>query len=386
MMRTALTMLVGDRSKFLGIVFGLAFGTLLMVQQGAVFRGVMVLVYGHVTDTPQVELWITDPGMPELDRSEPLNERYLDAVRAVDGVHWAVPLSRRQVMLRLSDGEVGSAVVMGIDDATLIGAPSVDKMVAGSVQDLRRPDTIIVDQHSASTHLATIRPDGSRQPLSVGDSLQIAGRRMTVVGLCRSTLNLVLLPTIYMLRSHLSAIDINTDRAFNIILAGVGPGQDPEVACRRIAATTGLAARTSAAISRHVYDYYLYRTGIPANFAIAVLLGFVVGAAIAGQTFNQYVHDNRRIFAALKAMGMRDGRLVGMLLYQALFAALIGYGLGVGAATAFGAMLAGTDLSYRLEPELLAIVLAAVLMISLSAAAICARNLLRLDPAQVFRS
>ncbi len=85
-------------------------------------------------------------------------------------------------------------------------------------------------------------------------------------------------------------------------------------------------------------------------------------------------------------MGMRDGRLVGMLLYQALFAALIGYGLGVGAATAFGAMLAGTDLSFRLEPELLAMVLVAVLTISLGAAALSARNLLRLDPAQVFRS
>lgn len=386
MMRTALTMLVGDRSKFLGIVFGLAFGCLLMVQQGAVFRGVMVLVYGHVTDTPQAELWITDPGMPELDRSEPLNELQLDAVRAVDGVRWAVPLNRRQVLLRLSDGEVGSAVVMGIDDATLIGAPSPDAMVAGSVQDLRRPDTIIVDQHSARTQLATALPDGSRQPIVIGDSLQIAGRRMTVVGLCRSTLNLTLMPTIYMLRSHLSAIDMGTDRAFNVILAGVEPGQGTEAVCGRIAATTGLAARTSAAISRHVYDYYLYRTGIPANFAIAVLLGFVVGAAIAGQTFSQYVHDNRRVFAALKAMGMRDGRLVGMLLCQALFAALIGYGLGVGAATAFGAMLAGTDLSFRLEPELLGIVLIAVLAISLGAAALSARNLLRLDPAQVFRS
>jgi len=386
MIRTALTMLVGDRSKFLGIVFGLAFGCLLMVQQGAVFRGVMVLVYGHVSDTPEATIWVTDPGMPEFERTDSLNENALDNVRAVAGVRWAVPLDRRQVQVRRADGEINPVVVLGIDDATMIGAPRPEAMLEGRVGDLRRSDTVIVDHTNTQRRLGTPLPGGGMRPLAVGDALLINGRRMTVAGLCRSTLGLTLMPTVYMLRSRLSAIDPGSERPFNIILAGAAPGHDPDAVCRRIADATGLAARTRDGISGHVYDFFLYRTGIPANFAIAVLLGFAVGAAIAGQTFSQYVHDNRRVFAALKAMGMRDGRLVGMLMCQACFAALIGYGLGVGAATAFGAMLEGTDLSFRLEPALLAIVLAAVLAISLGAAALSARGLLRLDPAQVFRS
>lgn len=386
MIRTALTMLVGDRSKFLGIVFGLAFGCLLMVQQGAVFRGVMVLVYGHVSDTPQAGIWVTDPGMPEFERTDSLNETALDAVRAVDGVRWAVPLDRRPVQVRRADGEINPVVVLGIDDATLIGAPLPAAMESGSAEDLRRPDAVIVDLASAQRRLGTPLPGGGMRPLAVGDTLLLNGHRTIVAGLCRSTLSLTLLPTVYMLRSRLSAIDPGSDRPFNIILADAAPGHDPAAVCRRIAGATGLAARTSAGISSHVHDFFLYRTGIPANFAIAVLLGFAVGAAIAGQTFSQYVHDNRRIFAALKAMGMRDGRLIRLLLCQALFAALLGYGLGVGAATAFGALLSGTDLSFRLEPALLGIVLVAVLAISLGAAALSARNLLRLDPAQVFRS
>ena len=56
MLRVALTMLVGDRSKFLGIVFGLAFASLLITQQAAVFRGVMFTTFHHVTDTPQAEI------------------------------------------------------------------------------------------------------------------------------------------------------------------------------------------------------------------------------------------------------------------------------------------------------------------------------------------
>ena len=37
----ALKMLTGDRAKYLGIVFGVAFATLLMAQQSAIFCGLM---------------------------------------------------------------------------------------------------------------------------------------------------------------------------------------------------------------------------------------------------------------------------------------------------------------------------------------------------------
>ena len=50
--------------------------------------------------------------------------------------------------------------------------------------------------------------------------------------------------------------------------------------------------------------YYMQRTGIPVNFGITVLLGFIIGAAIAGQTFYLFTLDNLKQFGALKAMGV----------------------------------------------------------------------------------
>lgn len=386
MIRTALTMLVGDRAKFLGIVFGLAFASLLITQQAAIFRGVMVLVYGHVTDTPQAEIWIGDPGLPDFDTNDMLNERELDNVRAVSGVRWAVPLARRTLMTRKSDNEIALLMAMGIDDATLIGGPLPSAMVAGSVNDLRQPYSMIVDQHSAETKLRVTLPDGSSRPMGLGDHMQINGIPIRVVGICRSTLALMLYPTSYMLRSQVTGLDSSTDRSFNFILAGLADGADARATCAAIDAATGLTARTREEFSRHVYDFFLYKTGIPANFGIAVLLGFIVGAAIAGQTFSQFVTDNRRTFAALKAMGMRNTRLAWILVIQALVAAMIGFGLGVGAATAFGLALDGTDLSFRLEPQLLLFAFVSVVLISLGAALASLRVVLRLDPAQVFRS
>jgi len=386
MIRTALTMLVGDRSKFLGIVVGLSFASLLMTQQGGIFLGVMSLVYGHATDTPQATVWVSDRGLLDFGISDPLNERELDNVRAVPGVRWAVPLLRRMVYARDPDDGISPLVALGVDDATLIGSPVAAALVAGSVHDLLRPDTVIIDDHGAATKLRVALPGGGSRPLAVGDRLAMNGQDLEVVGLCRSTLALTPYPTAYLLRSRLSALDPGANGSFNFIIAGLEPQADPAVVCPRIDAATGLKARTRQAFSRHIYDYYLYKTGVPANFAIAVLLGFIVGAAIAGQTFSQYVSDNRRIFASLKAMGMRNGGLMRILLVQAAFSALLGLGLGVGGAALFGVMLEGTDLSFRLEPALLAIAFVAVLVISLGAALFSLRSLLKLDPALVFRS
>lgn len=385
MIRLALTMLVGDRPKFLGIVLGLAFGALLMAQQGAIFRGVMVLVYNHVTDTDVAGIWVCDPGMQEFDVGYPLRWRDLDLVRSAPGVAWAMPLLRRPAIARGEDGLNAQLVVLGVDDATLTGAPAGRRLLAGAAEDLRRRDTVIIDEHGAATKLRVPTADGGSRPRAVGDTLRVQGRELEVVGICRSTLSLTLFPTAYMQRRQLAALLPEGD-AFNLVLAAGDGSRAAAEVCDGIAAATGLAARTGDGLARHLHDFVLWHTGIPANFAIAILLGFLVGSAIAGQTFSQFVLDNRRIFAAMKAMGMRNAGLARLLAAQAAIAGLLGYGLGIGAAACFGLALRGTDLSFRLEPALLAAVFAAVMATSLAAALLSLRSVVRVDPALVFRS
>ena len=94
-------------------------------------------------------------------------------------------------------------------------------------------------------------------------------------------------------------------------------------------------------------------TGIPINFGIAVVLGFLIGTAIAGQTFYNFTLENLRYFGTLKAMGATNGILLRMILLQALVVGALGYGLGVGGAALFGYLMGGTELSFRLIPEIL---------------------------------
>src|ERR1700719_3303713 len=88
----AIKMLVGDKTKFLGIVLGLTFSALLITQQGSIFCGLMLRTCAQITDITGADLWVMDPAVRYIDDVKPMLESNLNRVRGVEGVKWAVPL------------------------------------------------------------------------------------------------------------------------------------------------------------------------------------------------------------------------------------------------------------------------------------------------------
>jgi putative ABC transport system permease protein len=134
-------------------------------------------------------------------------------------------------------------------------------------------------------------------------------------------------------------------------------------------------------------DYYLGHTGIPINFGTTVILAFLVGCAIAGQTFYLFTVENLKQFGTLKAMGMSDRQVVGMILIQALVVAGIGYGLGVGLATIYG-IVAQEEmplLAFFLPWQVLVITGVAVVLIALVSSLLSIRRVIVVEPAIVFQ-
>jgi len=68
----AIKMLFGDTAKFYGILLGLAFATLLIAQQSSIFVGLMSRTYSLIEETPQADLWVTDPTMLFVDDTKPM--------------------------------------------------------------------------------------------------------------------------------------------------------------------------------------------------------------------------------------------------------------------------------------------------------------------------
>ena len=191
-------------------------------------------------------------------------------------------------------------------------------MLAGNLSDLRRSDAVIVDIVGAEGKLAKALPDGRRIPLTVGDTMELNDHRAVVVGICRITQTFQSTPVLYTTYSRATTWAPQERKLLSFVIAKAKPGENLDTLCGRINRITGLKAYTPAEFKKLTFLYFLKYTGMPINFLTSVLLGFVVGVTIAGQTFYNFTLDNLRYFGTLKAMGATNRMLLRMILLQAL--------------------------------------------------------------------
>jgi len=386
----ALKMLVGDRAKYLGIIMGLTFASLLITQQAAIFLGLMTRTFGFVSDTGLPDIWVMNSKVQFIDDIKPMQDTALYRVRGIEGVGWAVPLYKGLIKARLDNGEFQTCNVVGLDDATLIGGPPT--MVEGTLADLRRADGVIVDEVGAVDKLAKKFYDANgqeivakRRPLRIGDTLELNDNRAIVVGICRVSRTFQSQPVVYTTYTRATRFAPRERKLLSFVLVKAKPGQDVNELTQRIRAQTGLGAYTGWGFAEKTYRYFMKYTGIPINFGISVTLGFIVGTAIAGQTFYNFTLDNLRHFGTLKAMGAGNLMLLRMILMQSLIVGIIGYGLGVGLASLFGLLAGNSELAFLLPWQLLAVAAGAVLLICMASALLSIRKVISLEPAIVFK-
>lgn len=371
-------MLTGNKGKYVGIILGIAFASLLIAQQSSIFCGLMLLTTSQIKDLQGADIWVMDPNVQFIDDIKPLSENDLYRVRGVPGVEWAVRLYKGLTRARLETGNFQQIILLGLDDATLVGAPL--EIVAGSLADLRRPDAIIMDENGYQQ----LWPS---EPYRMGKTFEMNDRRAVLVGVCKARRTFQTFPIVYTRYSEAVLFSPRERKVLSFVLAQGEPGTDPAVVCRRIRQQTGLQAQTRDEFSWTTIMYYMRKTGIPMNFGITVLLGFIVGAAIAGQTFYLFTIENLKQFGALKAMGAGNLRLVAMIMFQAMVVGVIGYGLGVGAAAGFGhAFRDSPRLAFFMPWQVMAVTGIAVVLIAVLASLLSMHRVLRLEPAVVFQS
>lgn len=140
----ALRMLTGDRAKYLGLIFAIAFSTFLLENQTSIFASIMRRTASQIADVTDADVWVMDPATKYFDETKPLKDTDLLRVRGVPGVDYAVRLLKSQPVARTAQGNFSAGILLGIDDATLVGAPR--KILLGTWEALRQPNSIVIDQ------------------------------------------------------------------------------------------------------------------------------------------------------------------------------------------------------------------------------------------------
>lgn len=372
MLSLAFKMLIGNRSSCLGVIFGIFLATLLISQQSAIFLGLISRSYRLVTDIPEPTIWVTDPATESEDKLRSLPLSYLDVIRGTPGVEWAVPLGSSILPLVTPSGKFETALLYGVDDATLIGAPA--EMLEGSIRDLRREGGVIVDSHSAHGSLA--KKGG---PLALGDALEINGKHAVVVGICKVTPGFYPQPILFTSFSQFQLFNPGMLNKMSFGLVKTWPDANVKKVAAAINENHNLNALTAEQQKDKIRDFFL-KTGILINFGLSVALGIIIGFSIAGQIFYMMTLENTTYYALIKAIGGTKRMILEMILFQAFIVAVVGYSLGIAVTILWGMAIKNTTLAFLFPWQLLVFTGAIIMIICLTTAALSIRKVLHADP------
>jgi putative ABC transport system permease protein len=373
-LRVAYKLLVNDRTKFTALLVGITFAVFLMIEMTSLFAGILSRASATVINIG-ASIWVMDPSVQTVANTIPVPDYVLDQVRSIPGVKYAVPLYSGAALLKLQDGTYQAANVIGLDDTSLVGRP---RLLAGKIEDVFGENAFIAVQDSEFYKLKGAK---------IGSEFELNDHRGKIVGIAHVTSSgLFGVPTLY--TTYYRTLQYIPNTRFTISYILVEPKTPADVAAikRRVAAA-GYLALTKDEFIRQISDFYKYNTGIGTNMLLMTLFSFVVGLLISGQTFYTFILENIEKFGALKAIGAKGRELVSMILFQAAFVSLTGYGFGVGlcALVIWLARLHLPDYAAIVTyPNLLLSFLMVVVIASMSSY-VGVRKVLTIEPFDIFR-
>ncbi len=373
-LKLAYKLLVNDRTKFAALLVGITFAVFLMIEMGSLFAGILSRSSSTVINIG-ASIWVMDPAVQTVANSIPLPDYVLDEVRSVPGVKYAVPLYSGGALLKLQDGAYQAVNVVGLDDTSLFGRPQI---IAGNIEDIFAENAFIAIDDAEFYKLENPR---------IGTEFELNDHRGRIVGIAKVASSALFgVPTLYTTYSR--ALQYIPTTRFTISYLLVEPKSLADVATikQRVAAL-GYQAFTRDEFVSKISRFYMYETGIGTNMMLMTLISFIVGLSISGQTFYTFILENIDKFGALKAIGAKGHELVGMILFQATFVALTGYGLGVGlcALLIWAARAHLPDYAAMITLLNLSMAFVMVVIIAGVSSYVGVRKVLRIEPFDIFR-
>jgi putative ABC transport system permease protein len=373
-LRIAFELLVNDRTKFAALLVGITFAVFLMIEMTSLFAGILSRASSTVINIGS-SIWVMDPAVQTVANTIPLPDYVLDEVRSIPGVRYAVPFYSGSALLKLQDGTYQAANVIGLDDNSLVGRP---QLVAGKIEDIFAENGFIAIDDSEFYKLKGAK---------IGSEFELNDNRGKIIGIAHvASSGLFGVPTLY--TTYYRSLQYIPNTRYTISYVLVEPKTPADVAnIQKQVKAAGYLALTKEQFIGQISRFYKYQTGIGTNMLIMTLISFVIGLSISGQTFYTLILENLEKFGALKAIGAKGRELVIMILFQATFVALTGYGLGVGlcALVILLARLYLPDYAAMISFGNLGLAFVMVVIIASFSSYVGVRKVLKIEPFDIFR-
>jgi len=308
-----------DRIRFAVTLTGIVFALVLIIIQFGLFLGFTTTTSNNI-DHSHADLWIVFHGVGYFDTGRMFSERKFYEVLSTPGVQQAEKYIQNFAYWKKPDGGVENVQVIGFRPGGGLGEPW--NVVQGDTLDVKLEDGVIVDDlYKAKLGVQNI-----------GDRVEIGDHRARVVGFTHGIRSFTTSPFVY--TSFKNSLNYTRPQAHDdqlaYILVKVAPGFTPsEVQKSLRQRLTDVDVYTGEEFSRRTRFYWMFTTGAGLAVLTAALMGLVVGVAVVAQTIYAATMDHIREYGTLKAMGATNRYLYRVLIEQAVWSAVLGYGFAM---------------------------------------------------------
>jgi putative ABC transport system permease protein len=373
MLKLAWRNLFHDKARFAVTSVGIVFALVLVLVQMGLFLSFLEMS-ANIVERNGADLWIGAPNIPYVHAGSALPESIRWQALSLPGVQAVHRYAIFFVNWKLPSGAQEGIQILGFEP----GGPGAPwNVTLGSPEDLRLPDTVMLDELYAPK-LGITHP---------GQTVEISNVRARVVGFTRGIRSFTTQPYIFCsFKSAQRYIGVANHQAI-FLLVKLAPGADPaRIQPLLQARSKGFQVYTAAEMLSLTRHYWMLETGAGLTTLMGALLGLIVGIVVVAQTIYAATMDHLREFGTLKAMGASNGRIHQVILIQATVSAVLGYSLAIAIAWMVADASSSLQAPVLLPPELAAATLLLAVFMCVAASVVSIRKATRIDPAMVFRS
>lgn len=365
--RLALSNLLQDKLRLSLSVLGVALSVMLILFLLGLRAGVLGSAVIYLENAPG-SVAVMPPGARSTGAgfSQFLSPETADAVASAPGVARVTPVLFMMAIPELH-GKKEVVKLAGYETA-LGGGPW--NLARG--REPAADDEIVIDRVLASRH-----------GFAVGDTFEVGGRRLKVVGLSNQTSSWTG-SYIFARKTFVESL-VLAPGAASFLLVTPAEGIRPADLATRLQGLPGTNVLLKSQIMAN--DKQIVANIFDQVVFLMVAAAFIVGALVVGMVIYTATIERRGEYGILKAIGARGGALYRVVGIQALVAAGLGATAGVGLAFATGWLVMAMKPQFQvaIEPSAILATLAAGFVMALAGALFPARAIAGLAPAEVFR-
>ncbi len=363
-----------DLSKTTGILFGIIISVFLVGQNLGIFMALLNNMKGIARENENF-IWVVSDKTQAATQLRNIDIRIGRELSSLEGVKKVHPLVVAGGTGKYGDGTQLGVLMIGLQGPDYAGGPI--RFKPGSSMDGIANEGALVVDNSGVAAMGNIK---------IGDYFQINNQRVYVSGICKGKAGFGTYSVFTTLeRARALGNFPLTDVSAYLVEAELSKYTKQQVIDHINKTIPGVRAVDGYKFADESVGVILKTSNIAISFGTIIIFAVISGFAIVGLTLFSMVKDRIKDYGTIKAIGGSNSFIRRLIISQALLYAAVGFTIAFGLLQLFKMGISGKNIEIIFSAQVISLLVAITLVISLIGSLFGLRKIIKLEPVQIFR-